>query len=73
MKLDRYKKNLSVHLVDNGEFKVYSYKTHVATFRRGGIMKQHDWGNATDATRTTQKHINYVARKYDISTIIKDY
>ena len=73
MKLDRYKQNLSVHLVDNGEFKVYSYETHVATFKRGGIMKQHDWGNATDKTRTTQKHINYVARKYGISTIIKSY
>ena len=68
MKLDKYKQNLNVHLVDNGEFKVYSYKTHVATFRRGGNMVQMGWWSVT-----TQKHINYVAREYGISTIIKSY
>ena len=73
MKLDRYKKNLSVHPVDNGEYKVYSYNTHVATFKRGGIMKQHNWSHVTEATRTTQKHIRYVAQKFGISTIIKSY
>ena len=68
MKLDRYKKNLTVHPVDNGEFKVYSYKTHVATFRRGEPIVQMGWWS-----KTTQKHINYVAREFGISTIIKSY
>jgi hypothetical protein len=68
MKLDRYKKNLSVHLVDNGEYEVYSYKTHVATFKRGEPMVQMGWWSVT-----TQKHIRYVAQQYGISTIIKDY
>lgn len=73
MKLDRYKKNLSVRQADNGEYEVYSYKTHVATFKRGGIMKQHNWSHVTEATRTTQKHIRYVAQQFGISTIIKSY
>ena len=73
MKLDRYKKNLSVRQADNEEYEVYSYNTHVATFKRGGIMKQHNWSHVTKATRTTQKHIRYVAQKFGISTIIKSY
>ena len=68
MKLDRYKQNLSVRQADNGEYEVYSYDTHVATFKRGGPMVQMGWWSVT-----TQKHINYVAREFGISTIIKDY
>ena len=60
--------NLDVRQADNGELKVYSYNTHVATFKRGEPMVQMGWWSVT-----TQKHINYVAREYGISTIIKDY
>ena len=68
MKLDKYKQNLDVRQADNGEYKVYSYGTHAATFKRGEAMVQMGYWSMT-----TQKHINYVATQFGIATILKDY
>ena len=59
--LDRYKQNLKI--VDD---KVYSYSTHVATIEHPNLI-QHGWWSVT-----TQKHINYVAKEYDL-VIEKSY
>ena len=66
---DRYKQNLREH--DN---KIYSYDTHVATIHYGANMKtdedaliQHGWWSVT-----TQKHINYIANKYNLPIIEMD-
>ena len=67
MKLNRYKQNLRVEILDDGECKVYSYDTHVASFKRGEPLTQLGWWSVT-----TQKHINYVAHQFGIATIIKD-
>ena len=56
--LDRYKQNLRIV----GD-KVYSYSTHVATIEHPNLI-QHGWWSVT-----TQKHINYVAREYNLNTI----
>ena len=56
--LDRYKQNLKI--VDD---KVYSYSTHVATIEYPNLI-QHGWWSVT-----TQKHINYVAREYNLNLI----
>jgi len=56
--LDRYKQNLRIV----GD-KVYSYCTHVATIEHPNLI-QHGWWSVT-----TQKHINYVAREYNLNTI----
>ena len=56
--LDRYKQNLKIV----GD-KVYSYCTHVATIEHPNLI-QHGWWSVT-----TQKHINYVAREYNLNTI----
>lgn len=56
--LDRYKQNLHVY----GD-KVYSYSTHVATIdEANGLLIVHGWWS-----RTTSKHINYVARELDLT------
>tara|TARA_R100000734_G_C3266962_1_gene63963 strand:+ start:463 stop:645 length:183 start_codon:yes stop_codon:yes gene_type:complete len=56
--LDRYKQNLRIV----GD-KVYSYCTHVATIEHPNLI-QHGWWSVT-----TQKHINYVAREYNLNLI----
>jgi hypothetical protein len=56
--LDRYKQNLKI-LGDD----VYSYSTHVATIEYPNL-KQHGWWSVT-----TQKHINYVAKEYNLNLI----
>ena len=59
--LDRYKQNLRI--IGND---VYSYCTHVATIEHPNLI-QHGWWSVT-----TQKHINYVAKEYDL-VIEKSY
>ena len=56
--LARYKQNLRIV----GD-KVYSYCTHVATIEHPNLI-QHGWWSVT-----TQKHINYVAKEYNLNTI----
>tara|TARA_A100001515_G_C4409037_1_gene156472 strand:+ start:264 stop:446 length:183 start_codon:yes stop_codon:yes gene_type:complete len=58
---DRYKQNLR----QQGN-KIISYTTHVATIE-GNKLIQLGWWSVT-----TQKHINYVAREYNLE-IIKNY
>ena len=58
--LDRYKQNLRILGND-----VYSYNTHVATIEHPNLI-QHGWWSVT-----TQKHINYVAKEYNLNTITK--
>ena len=60
-KFNRYKENLR----QVGD-KIYSYSTNVATVEYPNLI-QHGWWSVT-----TQKHINYVARKLGL-TIKKDY
>ena len=55
---DRYKQNLKQQ-GDN----IYSYDTHVATIK-GNELHQLDWWSVT-----TQKHINYVANKLNLTLI----
>ena len=61
MKLDRFKKNLRIESSN-----VISYKTHVATLDipNETLWRQGYW------SRTTTKHINYVAKEYNL--IVKD-
>jgi hypothetical protein len=54
--LDKYKQNLRI--INNVE--VWSYNTHVATIANARLI-QHGWWS-----KTTQKHINYVAKKLDL-------
>ena len=68
MKLPKYKRNLRIEVRDDNKHEVYSYNTLVAKFKQGEPMTQMGWWSVT-----TQKHINYVARCYEIPTIIKDY
>tara|TARA_R100000951_G_scaffold109544_1_gene106769 strand:- start:295 stop:477 length:183 start_codon:yes stop_codon:yes gene_type:complete len=56
--LDKYKQNLRIIGDD-----VYSYSTHVATIHQDNLI-QHGWWSVT-----TQKHINYVAREYNLNLI----
>ena len=53
---DRYKQNLK----QQGD-KIYSYDTHVATIK-GNELHQLGWWSVT-----TQKHINYVAKQYNLT------
>ena len=46
--------------------KVISYTTHVATIDGQNLLQLGWW------SRTTQKHVNYVAKEYGL-TIIKNY
>ena len=69
-KFDRYRENLTQ--IDN---KIFSYETHVATLDyRGdfpGCLVQHGWWS-----RTTQKHVNYVANNYGLPIVeikLEDY
>ena len=57
-KFNQYKENLTQ--VGN---KIYSYTTHVATIV-GETLEVHGYWSMT-----TSKHINYVAREYDLTLI----
>ena len=46
--------------------RVISYTTHVATIDGQNLLQLGWW------SRTTQKHVNYVAKEYGL-TIIKNY
>ena len=56
--LERYKKNLRVD-----RDRVWSYTTHVATIAGDKLIQLGYW------SMTTQKHINYVARQFDLELI----
>jgi hypothetical protein len=53
--LDKYKQNLKVVGA-----KVYSYNTHVATIKGVDLIELGYW------SKTTRKHINYVAKEFDL-------
>lgn len=55
----RYKKNLYTKGDD-----VYSYKTKVATFKRGKGLQPLGWWSST-----TSKHINYVGKMWDVKVL----
>ena len=57
-KLSKYKQNLSIQ----GN-QVWSYTTHVATIAEGKLFQ------LGYLSQTTQKHINYVANKLDLTLI----
>ncbi len=56
--MKKYKQNLKVE----GN-KVYSYNTHVATINGGELHQLGYW------SMTTQKHINYVAKEFNLVLI----
>jgi len=56
--MKKYKQNLRVE----GN-KVYSYNTHVATINGGELHQLGYW------SMTTQKHINYVAKEFNLVLI----
>ena len=57
-KLPKYKQNLTIQ----GN-KVWSYTTHVATISGNELHQLGYW------SKTTQKHINYVARELDLTLV----
>jgi len=59
MNLDKYKQNLRIL----NEVEVWSYSTHVATIVNATLIQHSYW------SKTTQKHINYVADQYDLDLI----
>ena len=65
-KFDRYRENLT-----QVNTKIFSYETHVASIDVGDDFKwrivQHGWWS-----RTTQKHINYVANHYGYPIVEMD-
>ena len=65
---DRHKKNLR----QVGDA-IWSYSTHVATLvynskKMQYELHQHGWWSVT-----TQRHINYVAKYYDINIVVTNY
>lgn len=60
-KLPKFKQNLTVH-----NEKVFSYNSKVAIIAGENLLQLGYW------SQTTQKHINYVARYFNL-TIIKSY
>jgi len=65
---DRHKKNLR----QVGDA-IWSYSTHVATLvynskKMQYELHQHGWWSVT-----TQRHINYVAKYYDINIVVANY
>jgi hypothetical protein len=48
--------------------KVYSYQTHVATINGDTLEVNPKFSNYS---KTTTKHINYVANEFNLKTIIK--
>ena len=59
-KFDRYKQNLRQH---NDE--IWSYSTMVAIIKDDYLIQLGYW------SVTTQKHINYVAREYDLKLVTR--
>jgi hypothetical protein len=57
-RLDKYKQNLCIT-----ESKVWSYATHVATIENDKLLQLGYW------SKTTQKHINYVASELNLTLI----
>ena len=65
MKLKRYKQNLRI--IGND---VYSYDTHVAEIKNGKLYKLKWFVNGVgNASRTTTKHINYVADELNLEIV----
>jgi len=62
-KLNKYKENLTV--VDN---KVFSYESHVATIKNDWLVVEPKFKNYS---RTTSKHINYVANYFGLNIQFK--
>jgi hypothetical protein len=58
-KLDKYKENLTIV---NGT-QVFSYSTHVATIKGSELHVLGYW------SQTTSKHVNYVAKYYNLTKI----
>tara|TARA_Y100001938_G_scaffold49529_1_gene68985 strand:+ start:275 stop:454 length:180 start_codon:yes stop_codon:yes gene_type:complete len=58
MNLEKYKQNLKIE----GN-KVISYVTHVATIKGNELHQLGYW------SKTTQKHINYVAKELNLNLI----
>jgi hypothetical protein len=56
--MKKYKQNLNV-INQN----VYSYNTHVATIQGNTLQQLGYW------SVTTQKHINYIAKEYNLTLI----
>lgn len=56
--MKKYKENLSV-IGSN----VYSYNTHVATIQGNTLKQLGHW------SVTTQKHINYIAKEFNLTLI----
>jgi len=56
--LDKYKQDLRVH-----RDQVWSYTTHVATIEDDKLIQLGHW------SMTTQTHINYVAKQFDLELI----
>jgi hypothetical protein len=67
MKLKRYKQNLRV--IGND---VYSYNTHVAEIVGDKLYKLKWRVYGMSSSRTTTKHINYVADELNLK-IVKNY
>ena len=57
-KFDKYKENLTQVNDD-----IYSYSTKVATIKQNDLIQLGYW------SMTTQKHINYVAKYYNLNLI----
>ena len=58
MNFPKYTKNLK----QEGN-NIYSYNTHVATIEEGVLVRKGYW------SRTTSKHINYVAKYYNLTLV----
>jgi hypothetical protein len=56
--MKKYKQNLFV-IAEN----VYSYNTHVATIQGNTLHQLGYW------SQTTQKHINYIAKEFNLTLI----
>jgi len=65
MTLNKYKTNLRVYEKGIGEYDVWSYETHVASIN-GNTLTQHGYWS-----QTTQKHVNYAAKEFGCTTILK--
>ena len=57
-KLDKYKENLSIITDSDGNRFIKSYETVVAHLTNEGVIQLGWW------SKTTQKHINYVANQF---------
>ena len=63
--LEKYKVNLRVHDEFVNNSKIYSYNTHVADINhKNRTIKPNGWHS-----KTTSKHINYVAQEFGYKVI----